>query len=126
MPAEPRHCGWGHAVLVRVFLFFQAEDGIRDSSVTGVQTCALPIVPFTRRVEFLEDVVYEAVFVVHTHAAVVLPATLIGDVAVRVLSGDHVVEIAPHIPMHGVYVAAAWILPPGGALIAEGIPRPTI
>src|SRR4029434_5480514 len=30
----------------RLFLcgvFFQAEDGIRDSSVTGVQTCALPI-----------------------------------------------------------------------------------
>src|SRR5260370_15139660 len=25
--------------------FFQAEDGIRDSSVTGVQTCALPILP---------------------------------------------------------------------------------
>ena len=23
--------------------FFQAEDGIRDSMVTGVQTCALPI-----------------------------------------------------------------------------------
>src|SRR5687768_17684798 len=31
---------------VRVFLlvfFFQAEDGIRDVAVTGVQTCALPI-----------------------------------------------------------------------------------
>src|SRR5260370_11716750 len=26
-----------------LFFFFQAEDGIRDSSVTGVQTCALPI-----------------------------------------------------------------------------------
>src|SRR5260370_16095652 len=26
--------------------FFQAEDGIRDSSVTGVQTCALPILDF--------------------------------------------------------------------------------
>src|SRR5215213_10742648 len=26
-----------------VFFFFQAEDGIRDWSVTGVQTCALPI-----------------------------------------------------------------------------------
>src|SRR5260370_9255751 len=26
-----------------VFFFFQAEDGIRDSSVTGVQTCAPPI-----------------------------------------------------------------------------------
>src|SRR5207244_9161770 len=28
---------------VRVFFFFQAEDGIRDDLVTGVQTCALPI-----------------------------------------------------------------------------------
>src|SRR5262249_59416384 len=28
---------------VCVFFFFQAEDGIRDWSVTGVQTCALPI-----------------------------------------------------------------------------------
>src|SRR5215213_10524551 len=28
-----------------VFFFFQAEDGIRDWSVTGVQTCALPICP---------------------------------------------------------------------------------
>src|SRR5256885_8974285 len=27
----------------RVFFFFQAEDGIRDYKVTGVQTCALPI-----------------------------------------------------------------------------------
>src|SRR3990167_1073185 len=26
-----------------LFLFFQAEDGIRDLTVTGVQTCALPI-----------------------------------------------------------------------------------
>src|SRR5438093_7677744 len=29
------------------FFFFQAEDGIRDWSVTGVQTCALPISPRT-------------------------------------------------------------------------------
>src|SRR5437868_11370189 len=28
---------------MRVFFFFQAEDGIRDRNVTGVQTCALPI-----------------------------------------------------------------------------------
>src|SRR3712207_7348354 len=27
------------------FFFFQAEDGIRDIGVTGVQTCALPIYP---------------------------------------------------------------------------------
>src|SRR2546429_2992064 len=29
--------------LVFCFFFFQAEDGIRDVAVTGVQTCALPI-----------------------------------------------------------------------------------
>src|SRR3989475_8925742 len=29
--------------LVLFFFFFQAEDGIRDLTVTGVQTCALPI-----------------------------------------------------------------------------------
>src|SRR6266540_1549979 len=27
------------------FFFFQADDGIRDRDVTGVQTCALPILP---------------------------------------------------------------------------------
>src|SRR3989338_789685 len=30
-------------ILLFVFFFFQAEDGIRDGTVTGVQTCALPI-----------------------------------------------------------------------------------
>src|SRR6266567_2284310 len=29
--------------IFNVFFFFQAEDGIRDLTVTGVQTCALPI-----------------------------------------------------------------------------------
>src|SRR5699024_11887626 len=29
--------------LLSVVFFFQAEDGIRDRNVTGVQTCALPI-----------------------------------------------------------------------------------
>src|SRR2546430_8971070 len=30
-------------IVLYVFFFFQAEDGIRDLTVTGVQTCALPI-----------------------------------------------------------------------------------
>src|SRR2546430_7596114 len=30
------------------FFFFQAEDGIRDLTVTGVQTCALPIFVLVR------------------------------------------------------------------------------
>src|SRR3712207_7341215 len=29
--------------MISLFFFFQAEDGIRDIGVTGVQTCALPI-----------------------------------------------------------------------------------
>src|SRR2546430_15198899 len=32
-----------------MFFFFQAEDGIRDLTVTGVQTCALPILDALRR-----------------------------------------------------------------------------
>src|SRR5256885_1899878 len=41
-------CGYGRLDLVGysgfpAFVFFQAEDGIRDYKVTGVQTCALPI-----------------------------------------------------------------------------------
>src|SRR2546427_2935513 len=31
------------ATFLLFFFFFQAEDGIRDLTVTGVQTCALPI-----------------------------------------------------------------------------------
>src|SRR6195256_1007471 len=34
---------WSHGF--GFIFFFQAEDGIRDTSVTGVQTCALPILP---------------------------------------------------------------------------------
>src|SRR5207245_7610998 len=34
---------WWCSVDGVIFFFFQAEDGIRDATVTGVQTCALPI-----------------------------------------------------------------------------------
>src|SRR2546429_30823 len=39
----PRLCSKSRLKLNRLFFFFQAEDGIRDVAVTGVQTCALPI-----------------------------------------------------------------------------------
>src|SRR5256886_7752578 len=44
-----RSCGcWSRVArpgtyAILIFFFFQAEDGIRDLTVTGVQTCALPI-----------------------------------------------------------------------------------
>src|SRR5258708_17948380 len=42
--------GTGSSTLSGVlFFFFQAEDGIRDDLVTGVQTCALPIYVFSFR-----------------------------------------------------------------------------
>src|SRR5260370_19260074 len=60
------------------FFFFQAEDGIRDSSVTAVQTCALPISASQRgqvgmakvpdeRLDWLSD---------HFHPKKTTPATL--------------------------------------------------
>src|SRR5205807_4699323 len=39
--------------------FFQAEDGIRDYKVTGVQTCALPILePTDKRKAYAADITY--------------------------------------------------------------------
>src|SRR3989442_11222724 len=48
MPCWKNHAGKSlskSSVLIGYvfFFFFQAEDGIRDADVTGVQTCALPI-----------------------------------------------------------------------------------
>ena len=38
------------------FFFFQAEDGIRDIGVTGVQTCALPILLSKKLAGHIPDV----------------------------------------------------------------------
>src|SRR5256885_10186305 len=38
-----------------LFFFFQAEDGIRDYKVTGVQTCALPICEIAQHRDYSED-----------------------------------------------------------------------
>src|SRR5687768_17709710 len=38
-----------------MFFFFQAEDGIRDVAVTGVQTCALPIYGLMKAYTAKED-----------------------------------------------------------------------
>src|SRR5256886_6829484 len=46
-------------ILSSRFFFFEAEDGIRDLTVTGVQTCALPIwsIALERRLETAEATV---------------------------------------------------------------------
>src|SRR6266496_3761325 len=53
-----------------VFFFFQAEDGIRDLYVTGVQTCALPILLglfafFYGTLHFLTYIWFDKGFVLH-------------------------------------------------------------
>src|SRR5439155_4270952 len=53
-------CAFLCAVCCLFFFFFQAEDGIRDGHVTGVQTCALPILPVgANAVRALFEVVLE-------------------------------------------------------------------
>src|SRR5256886_6298223 len=42
-----------------VFFFFQAEDGIRDLTVTGVQTCALPI-STSHQVTLISESIHES------------------------------------------------------------------
>src|SRR2546427_4286825 len=42
------------SVLFLFFFFFQAEDGIRDLTVTGVQTCALPIYNLDRGAQIID------------------------------------------------------------------------
>src|SRR5699024_11856759 len=50
-----RVAGRAHAVwYAAVRFFFQADDGIRDRNVTGVQTCALPIYDI-RRAQFQQS-----------------------------------------------------------------------
>src|SRR5205807_3763793 len=43
LPAQTVRVDGDHDLLLLLLFFFQAEDGIRDYKVTGVQTCALPI-----------------------------------------------------------------------------------
>src|SRR5256885_17272994 len=43
-----------YIINIFIFFFFQAEDGIRDYKVTGVQTCALPICEFIETVAIPE------------------------------------------------------------------------
>src|SRR2546430_12738905 len=40
-----------YLMYIFIFFFFQAEDGIRDLTVTGVQTCALPILGIKRSLD---------------------------------------------------------------------------
>src|SRR2546422_11758197 len=66
------------------FFFFQAEDGIRDVAVTGVQTCALPISKkngVTNLVKFRNEDLFQADF----HEATVVTLYLLPDLNVKLM-----------------------------------------
>src|SRR6266540_5538094 len=65
------------------FFFFQAEDGIRDRDVTGVQTCALPIYRDGARVQ----VALEAVELRHEISV---------ELGLQVRSEEHTSELQSH------------------------------
>src|SRR5205085_7748196 len=57
--------------------FFQAEDGIRDLTVTGVQTCALPICPLLEaKDDDVRDVAFEALGGMGPKAKAAIPALI--------------------------------------------------
>src|SRR5256885_2953255 len=62
------------------FFFFQAEDGIRDYKVTGVQTCALPIL-FDQETALLRRRGHEVITYVRSNAEI-STSSLIGKAAV--------------------------------------------
>src|SRR2546425_1551444 len=64
------------------FFFFQAEDGIRDKLVTGVQTCALPISTYIQEPPFFIDLAPEPAplcDIVDAHALLVLGDSITTD-----------------------------------------------
>src|SRR5438093_5375321 len=76
---------WETDISFIFFFFFQAEDGIRDWSVTGVQTCALPISQLH---------VAEGTDVALNRIAVVVPARVKREVRVSLTrSEEHTSEL---------------------------------
>src|SRR5215813_6139287 len=72
------------------FFFFQAEDGIRDADVTGVQTCALPILArYEQNGRFVESVrlTNVASYLAASEVAIDLPG--LGELVVDIAYGGN-------------------------------------
>src|SRR5690349_22021528 len=61
------------------FFFFQAEDGIRDLYVTGVQTCALPISDGKGRIEIVRGIEVGHIFQLRTKYSEAMKATFLDE-----------------------------------------------
>src|SRR2546430_15536138 len=83
-------------VILCVF-FFQAEDGIRDLTVTGVQTCALPLAP----VRTPETIAWVAMGFVADEALAQKIRDLVGSQVAIVTHGSDGVRVAATLPSGG-------------------------
>src|SRR2546429_7003562 len=92
-----------------MLFFFQAEDGIRDVAVTGVQTCALPISPVWREYE--------------------RASTAIIDAYIKPLVREFVEEISEGLRRRGLSIPFSVMKANGGQMLAEaarGEPAQTV
>src|SRR5256886_2604095 len=84
-----------------LFFFFQAEDGIRDLTVTGVQTCALPIFTLLIHTHVREDALALFGFVSarekHFFELLISASGVGPSLALKILSGMRVEELVPAI-----------------------------
>src|SRR5215203_7488116 len=98
-------------LLPLVFFFFQAEDGIRDIGVTGVQTCALPMAFADVEQHGLDSLALDGLAVGHGHSQ---GALVEGDRPVEVLGGHaDVIDSTEH---------AAWSLRSGQRIARRTLP----
>src|SRR2546425_11121746 len=82
-------------VVLVFFFFFQAEDGIRDKLVTGVQTCALPILsgilflliePYNKD-KFVRFHAFQSIFFFIAWVVIGVLANVIGLIVTAILPG---------------------------------------
>src|SRR5207253_6321501 len=87
----------GHSGL-SIFFFFQAEDGIRDGHVTGVQTCALPISFANVAVDLIREGVHGRLTAVRDgkYAHVPIPDPKLGARRIDVPNMYNLTRYRPH------------------------------
>src|SRR6266446_1328286 len=98
----------------RVIFFFQAEDGIRDYKVTGVQTCALPICFVGARSEVAEGVIVR-------EGSVLSMGVFIGA-STRIIDRSTGETFQGEVPAYSVVVPGS--LP--GKAMKDGTPGPSL
>src|SRR2546423_3820230 len=99
---------------VLVFFFFQAEDGIRDKLVTGVQTCALPILVIAGPYFCLELIEAAAALALSTDESPVAVTALDQALVVHTGVGGEPVTLAPYASLLIPAAAGTYRLEPAG------------